>query len=68
MQLNTIAGRTYNDLNQYPIVSHMYMYIYVSINMCNDLNIEYMYIYNVYMSLCSTMDTCITLYNDLLFV
>ena len=21
MQLNTIAGRTYNDLNQYPIVS-----------------------------------------------
>ena len=21
MQLNTIAGRTYNDLNQYPVVS-----------------------------------------------
>ena len=23
MQLNTISGRTYNDLNQYPVVSHM---------------------------------------------
>lgn len=23
MHLNTISGRTYNDLNQYPIVSHM---------------------------------------------
>lgn len=23
IQLNTISGRTYNDLNQYPVVSHM---------------------------------------------
>ena len=24
MQLNTIAGRTYNDLSQYPVVSTLY--------------------------------------------
>ena len=30
MQLNTIAGRTYNDLNQYPIVSGRQLFIYMN--------------------------------------
>ena len=61
MQLNTIAGRTYNDLNQYPIVSQMYMYICLYY-VCNDLNQypivshTYMYMY-IYVCLYSIMDT-----------
>ena len=31
MQLNTIAGRTYNDLNQYPIVSPWILVIDISL-------------------------------------
>ncbi len=33
MQLNTIAGRTYNDLNQYPIVRSQYLYVCMDIHM-----------------------------------
>ena len=37
MQLNTISGRTYNDLSQYPVVStlhlhcalHIFTYMYI---------------------------------------
>lgn len=49
MQLNTIAGRTYNDLSQYPVVSPLHLPLYDPfISKDEDLKwgaVEFLFIY-----------------------